>query len=157
MRRPRDGRPAKGTYPLLVSPSPEARRDAFARFLERALHDAKVTRGWNQRRVLEETGIGRTTLYRWLKGSWAEEPEAAKVRDFCDALDIPPAIPFLILWPGKRERAPQPGPPPMDPDVEHVLRKLADPNVSDSEKYFLRETIRSLAARPNRRRDSKTD
>ncbi|MCX4468945.1 transcriptional regulator [Micromonospora sp. NBC_01655] len=133
-----------------MPPSLEVRRVAFARFVERALHDAKVTRGWNQRRVIEESGVGRTTLFRWLKGNWVEDPEAAKVRDFCDALDIPPAIPFLILWPGKRNRVEQPEPSPMDPDVERVLRKLADPNVPDVEKYLIRETIRSLAARPSR-------
>lgn len=150
MRRPRDKRPEPGTYRLLMPPSLEARRVAFARFIQRALHDAKVARGWNQRRVIDETGIGRTTLFRWLKGNWVEDPEAAKVRDFCNALDIPPAIPFLILWPGKRDRAPQPEPPPMDPDIETVLRKLMDPTISDAEKYHIRETIRSLAARPSR-------
>jgi transcriptional regulator with XRE-family HTH domain len=133
-----------------MPPSLEARRVAFARFIERALHDAKVTRGWNQRRVLEETKIGRTTLHRWQKGDWIEDPEAAKVRDFCDALDIPPLVGFLILWPGKRDRAPQPEPAPLDPDAERVLRKLADPNVPDVEKYLIRETLRSLAARPDR-------
>lgn len=131
-------------------PSPEARRDRFARWVRRALDDAKATRGWDRTRVIKESGVGRTTLYRWLKGDWTEDPEPAKIRDFADALDIPPSIPFMILWPGKRDRAPQPGPPPMDPDIELVLRKLVDPTVSEAEKYHLRETIRSLASRPGR-------
>lgn len=128
---------------------------AFARFVERALHDAKVTRDWNTTRVIKESGVGRTTLYRWLKGDWNEEPEAAKIAAFVDALGIPTSIPFMILWPGKRGRAPQPEPPPLDPDVETVMRRLMDPNVSDAEKYHIRETIRSLAARPPRTGDSR--
>ncbi|PZF99315.1 transcriptional regulator, partial [Micromonospora deserti] len=39
-------------------------------------------------------------------------------------------------------------PPPMDPDVEALLRRLVDPNVSDAEKFHIRETIRYLAYRP---------
>lgn len=132
-------------------PSLQARRTAFARWVERALHDAKATRGWSQRRVLEESGVGRTTLHRWLKGDWIEDPEAAKVRDFADALDIPVAIPFAILWPGKRDKAPRPEPAPMDPDLIELARRIADPAVPEAEKYLIRETIRSLAARPMRR------
>jgi hypothetical protein len=36
----------------------------------------------------------------------------------------------------------------MDPDVEALLRRLVDPNVSDAEKFHIRETIRYLAYRP---------
>lgn len=134
-----------------MPPSPEVRRVAFARWVERALHDAKINRGWTRTKVIEESGVRRTTLYRWLRGDWSDEPEAAKVRDFCDALDIPPMIPFMILWPGKRDRAPEPAPAPMDPDVELVLRRIADPTVPETEKYHIRETIRSLAVRNPRR------
>jgi transcriptional regulator with XRE-family HTH domain len=102
------------------------------------------------KRILEETGVGKSTLYRWVRGDWTDDPEAAKVRDFCDGLDIPPSAAFLILWPSKSDRAPMVAPAPMDPDVEKVLRRLADPGVPDQEKYLIRETIRGLASRPSR-------
>lgn len=117
--------------------------------MQRAL-DSGSARGWSVKRILEETGVGKSTLYRWVRGDWTEDPEAGKVRDFCDGLGIPPTAAFMILWPSKNDRAPAVEPAPMDPDVEKVLRRLADPAVPDQEKYLIRETIRGLANRPAR-------
>ncbi|WP_281891774.1 transcriptional regulator [Phytohabitans aurantiacus] len=133
---------------MQARPSLKARQVAFSRFVRRALDDALMHRGWNQVTVLEKTGTKKSTLHRWLRGDWTEDPKAGQVLDFCDGLDIPPAAAFLILWPGKRDRSPMPGPPPMDPDVELVLRRLVDPKVTEQEKYHIRETLRALARRP---------
>ncbi len=152
--RPRDGRPPGGTYLRLVAerPSLDVRRHRFARFVERALTDAAATRGWDRSKVSKESGCGRTTLYRWLGADWTEDPQAAKVRDFCDALDIPPQIPFAILWPGRKDRPAESEPAPLDPDVQTVLRKLADPSTDPDEVWYIRETLHALATRYHRRR-----
>ena len=59
--------------------SREVRRDRFAAFVRAALEGARIQRGWTVGQVLDVTGVGKTTLYRWLNGEWASEPEAAKV------------------------------------------------------------------------------
>lgn len=130
-----------------MAPSLATRRENFARFVKRAMEHVRVTRGWTVAQVLKETGIGRTTLYRWINGEWTEAPSASQVEAFCDGLGFPVADAFGILWPGKHGRAKATPPPPIDPDLELLMRKLADPSVPEMEKYFIRETLRQLAAR----------
>jgi hypothetical protein len=68
---------------------------------------------------------------------------------FCEGLGIEPTVAFGILgWDRSAPARPVPAPPPMDPDVEALLRRLVDPAVSEAEKYHIRETIRYLAYRP---------
>lgn len=128
------------------------RRDAFAEFVKRALRQADESRGWSVPRVAAASGVGDSTIYRWRDGDWKRDPLAGQVAAFCNALDIPVKTAFDILWPGKDDRPAAPGPLPMDRDFEVLLRQLADPNVSDDEKFLIRETIRGLAARAARRR-----
>jgi transcriptional regulator with XRE-family HTH domain len=144
LAHPRDNRPDKGTYRLVVSTSLDVRRAKFAAFIRAALEGARIQRGWTVAQLLEATNVGKTTFYRWMNGNWTEDPEAAKVRDFCDGLDIPAEQAFKILWPGKLERAAAPEPAPMDPDVLALLRKLADPSTNEQTKQFIRNAIRSL-------------
>jgi transcriptional regulator with XRE-family HTH domain len=126
------------------------RRQAFATFVRKALSDARATRGWNGTEVARRTGLSRQTINRWLRGEWTSDPEPARVVAFCEALGIGPTMAFGILgWDRSASARPAPAPPPMDPDVEALLRRLFDPNVSDAEKYHMRETIRYLASRPN--------
>jgi transcriptional regulator with XRE-family HTH domain len=118
----------------------------------RAADSARVNRGWSIPRIAKESGVGVNTLYRWKRGEWTASPDADLVEKFCDTLGIPTEAAFRILWPGKTGRPTTPEPAPTDPDVDTLLRQLNDPNVSESEKYLIRETIRSLAARAPRRR-----
>lgn len=92
-------------------------------------------------------GIGRSTVYRWKDGTWEQDPKGAAVKAFCDALDINPGAAYAILWPGKDDRPAPAEPLPTDPDIDTLLRRISDPNVPEEEKYLIRETIRSLAAR----------
>lgn len=148
-----------GTYVVVVVPPVEARRAAFAAFVQRALRQAEA-RGLSVPKVAELAGIGSNTIYRWRDGAWVKGPLPDQVVAFCDALDIPPAVAFAVLWPGKNDPAPAVEPPPMDPDVAELLRRLADPNVPANERYHLLETVRSLVARrsstrpPRKRRAS---
>lgn len=145
--RPRDARPANGTYRGDVPASADARRAAFSRFVERTLEHAKAERGWSVPKVAEASGVGDSTLYRWRDGDWKRSPQPEQVVAFCDALGIPPSAAFSILWPGQDDRPAEPEPLPLDPDLQTVLRRLRDPNVPEREKFLIRETLRSLAAR----------
>ncbi|MEH1097616.1 XRE family transcriptional regulator [Micromonospora sp. CPCC 205561] len=126
-----------------------ARKIAFATFVRRALDEARATRAWSGTEVSRRTGVSRQTINRWVRGDWASDPEAERVVAFCEGLGLSPATAFAALgW--ERTTAPRSAPtaPPMDPDVEALLRRLVDPDVSDAEKFHIRETIRYLAYRP---------
>lgn len=132
-----------------VTETANARKIAFATFVRRALADARTMRAWSGTEVSRRTGVSRQTINRWVRGDWASDPEAERVVAFCEGLGLNPAAAFTALgW----DRATTPPaattPPPMDPDVEALLRRLVDPNVSDAEKFHIRETIRYLAYRP---------
>src|SRR5689334_656300 len=98
-------------------------RQAFARFVRRAVDDAKNRRGWTVTRLATETGVGRSTLFRWLAGDCQEFPELANVRSFCDALDIPVAAAFAALGMHSEAEAD----PDAQDDVRKILSRLADP------------------------------
>ncbi|PZF91270.1 XRE family transcriptional regulator [Micromonospora endophytica] len=126
-----------------------ARKIAFATFVRRALAEASATRAWTGTEVSRRTGVSRQTINRWVRGDWASDPEAERVVAFCEGLGLDPATAFAALgWDRNANRRDAPPLPPMDPDVEALLRRLADPGVSDAEKFHIRETIRYLAYRP---------
>lgn len=130
-------------------PESPGRKLAFAAFVRKALEDARATRAWSGSEVARRTGVSRQTINRWVRGDWTSDPEAERVVAFCAGLGIAPTVAFGLL--GWAEHTPgrhAPAPPPMDPDVEALLRRLVDPNVSDAEKFHIRETIRYLAYRP---------
>lgn len=142
--------PTQGTYGLDVPADPQARLAAFTAFVRRALDRARATRGWSVERVAREAGIGVNTLYLWRSGTdWKQFPKGESIEAFCDALGIPPATAYAILWPGRNERPAEPEPLGPEPELVTLARKLADPNVPEQEKYHIRETIRGLASRPS--------
>lgn len=132
-----------------VTETTNARKIAFATFVRRALDDARALRAWSGTEVSRRTGVSRQTINRWVRGDWASDPEAERVVAFCEGLGLDPAVAFTALgWDRAAGPRTAPAPPPMDPDVEALLRRLVDPNVSDAEKFHIRETIRYLAYRP---------
>jgi transcriptional regulator with XRE-family HTH domain len=136
-------------YRRPVSDSSAGRKIAFAAFVRKALADARVTRAWTGSEVSRRTGVSRQTINRWVRGEWSSDPEAERVVAFCEGLGINPTVAFGVLgWDRATSARPTPTAPPMDPDVEALLRRLVDPNVSDVEKFHIRETIRYLAYRP---------
>ena len=133
-----------------VTETANARKIAFATFVRRALDEARATRAWSGTEVSRRTGVSRQTINRWVRGDWASDPEAERVVAFCEGLGLDPTPAFAALgWDrtSARHRSTS-TPPPMDPDVEALLRRLVDPDVSDAEKFHIRETIRYLAYRP---------
>lgn len=137
------------SYRRRVTDHAHARKIDFAAFVRRALDDARTTRAWNGTEVSRRTGVSRQTINRWVRGDWSSAPEAARVVAFCEGLGLDPAAAFTALgWDGANSPRSRPHTPPMDPDVEALLRRLVDPGVSDVEKFHIRETIRYLAYRP---------
>lgn len=127
--------------------SPDARRVAFARFVERAIDHARATKGLTIKKISEASGVGENTLYRWQRGDWVAAPDGDNVAAFCDVLNIPRSVATAILWPDKGAPQPQPEPLGDEPDIAAILRRLADPNTTEREKYLIRETVRGLANR----------
>src|SRR5215813_4198994 len=116
-------------------------QEAFARFVRRAVDEAKNRRGWTVTRLATETGVGRSTLFRWLAGDGQEFPALANVRSFCAALDIPVTAAFAAL--GMRE---DPGiEADAQADMQKILQRLADPDVPDADKRVIRDMLRYLA------------
>ena len=138
-----------------VTETANARKIAFATFVRRALDDARAMRAWSGAEVSRRTGVSRQTINRWVRGDWASDPEVERVVAFCEGLGLNPANAFTALgWDRAAPPRNTPDAPPMDPDVEALLRRLVDPNVSDAEKFHIRETIRYLAYRPTMPVDS---
>ncbi|WP_329106999.1 helix-turn-helix domain-containing protein [Micromonospora sp. NBC_01699] len=149
-----------------ASDSPQA---AFARFVRRAIDDAKDERGWSVTDLAAHTGVGRSTVFRWLAGDWHDYPELAKVRGFCAALDVPVTAAFRALGlpdgePARDERRQSPtgtgirtgraakrADAQIDADVRVILTRLADPSVPTDEKQLIRDLLRYLAQRPVRK------
>lgn len=155
MSRVRDNPPPvtrplpSNAYVEQVRDTSAGRRLAFAAFVSNALADARTGRMWNGSEVARRTGVSRQTINRWVRGDWTNDPEPARVVAFCDGLGIDPPVAFGILgWDRTAQARPAPVPLPMDPDIEALLRRLLDPQVSESEKYHIRETVRYLAYRP---------
>ncbi|MGC4804416.1 helix-turn-helix domain-containing protein [Micromonospora sp. DT233] len=133
-----------------MTESAHARKMAFAAFVRRALDDARAMRAWSGTEVSRRTGVSRQTINRWVRGDWASDPEAERVVAFCEGLGLHPTAAFAALgWDRPTAARAAPAAPPMDPDVEALLRRLIDPDVSDAEKFHIRETIRYLAYRPS--------
>jgi transcriptional regulator with XRE-family HTH domain len=117
---------------------------AFARFVRRAVDDVKTRRGWTVSRLAAETGVGRSTLFRWLSGDCQDFPELEKVRSFCAALDIPVSAAFTAL--GVRHADPDPDTESAArADVQRIMHRLADPSVSTEEKTVIRDMLSYLA------------
>jgi len=95
------------------------------------------------------TGISFGTFHRWSRGDIGPTgPQPAKVRQFYDRLGRSHTPAFNALgWTDHDRIDPDPE-PELPPDVRTILRKLRDPNVPDSEKTYLFESLKDLAARP---------
>lgn len=140
-----------GTEPYLddVAPPIEVRKVRFADWVKRVTDHAKQHRNLSIPKIAELADIGDQTIYRWKKAEGKELPDPEAVLAFCDALDIDPQVEaFRILWPGKAEKPAEPLPITDDENYVALQRKLNDPNVSDFDKAFIRETLRQLNDRP---------
>lgn len=128
----------------------------FAQFVKRALSAARV-RGMTDIDIAAATGVGTSTFHRWRRAEWGRGwPELQSVIDFCEGLGIDSEEGFAALGlSGQRRPTTE---QPLDPDLRHLARRLADPNVSAAEKATIRATLQYLAnlpeAPPARRREA---
>lgn len=96
--------------------------------------------------LAEAAQIGKTTLYRWLNGDWEDDPSPSQVKRFAEVIGLKPIEAFTVLWLG--DEGPRVAPAPADdPDVVEILKALRNPRTPEAERYLLKETLRSLAAR----------
>lgn len=125
---------------------------AFARFVRRAVDEAKQRYGWTVTRLAAETGVGRSTLFRWLSGDGQEFPELAKVRSFCEALHIPVGAAFTALGVGAEATSvigadvASAVDAATRADIEQILARLGNPRVPATEKKVIRDMLRYLAS-----------
>jgi transcriptional regulator with XRE-family HTH domain len=133
-----------------------ARKLAFAGFVRRALETARTSRAWNGSEVARRTGVSRQTINRWVRADWHSDPEPERVVAFCEGLGLNPASAFTLLeWARPAARLPEPA-PAVDPDIAALMRRLADPTLTEQELFHIRETVRYLAYRPPRSSDRRT-
>jgi transcriptional regulator with XRE-family HTH domain len=141
--RPRDNRPPNATYRGIVATSPDVDRARFSRFVARALDQAR-SRGLTDKDIAAATGVNAATFHRWKRGDYRTAPGVDKVKAFCAGLDIPAAAALLALGLSEGRTDPEPD-PVIDPDIRTILRRLADPNVSEEHKQAMRTVLRMLA------------
>jgi transcriptional regulator with XRE-family HTH domain len=116
-----------------VGPMPNEVQDrgkAFAELIRKARQD----RQWTQDRLIEESGVSRSTLVRWENGR-AERPDPDQVRALCRALGIDPRLAAVALGYLSEEDIRPPGPAnALSEVIQEVLEILQDPRVSSQEK-----------------------
>lgn len=137
---PADDRPTNRTHTKRMALSPTVARAHFARFVERALREARK-RGLTDKDIERLTGIRASTFHRWqtLEGGL---PQVIKVNLFCDGLEIPRSAAYAALGIQEEREA---TPATLDPDLSRIARILADPSVPEEEKQAIRHTIRMLS------------
>lgn len=96
--------------------------------------------------IEQATGVGKSTIHRWMTGQWSRDPRASEVRSFCAGLGVSlDSAQQALGWVAVRaEREPEPIMD--DPDVRAVMRALNDPNVHPAVKLMIRRQLRALAA-----------
>lgn len=92
--------------------------------------------GWSVARLAREAGVNRSTIFGWIKGDGVN---VASVKQIAKALGDD-EVHALAAAAGTASHGDQ-----LDADVRIILRRLADPTVSDAEKAIFRATLRHLA------------
>jgi hypothetical protein len=130
--------------------TPEVARARFSAWVERALEGARA-RGLTDREIQRLSGVATSTFHRWRLAEIKGLPKMPQVRAFAAATGarVEDAMRALGMTDGDPEPTPE---PPLPRDVVVILRRLADPNVPEAEKQFIRMTISMLAERAVARR-----
>jgi transcriptional regulator with XRE-family HTH domain len=93
----------------------------FARFVRRAIDDAREERGWTVSDLASHTGVGRSTVFRWLAGDWQDYRTGQGAWLLC-CLDLPVAAAFRALGlPAPARAAPSPDDAPVEADLRVIL------------------------------------
>ncbi|GGO21260.1 helix-turn-helix domain-containing protein [Micromonospora parathelypteridis] len=131
-----------------------AAQEAFAQFVRHAVDVAQDEHGWSITQVAAQSGLGRSTIFRWLSGDWQHHPELPKVRAFCTALNLPLGAALRALTP-LTHYAPSPEVPVAEPAIEELLGavhdRLMDPRTTAVEREHIRAALYRLARRTSSR------
>ena len=127
-----------------------AAQDAFARFVRGAVDAASDERGWSITEVAARSGVGRSTVFRWLSGDWQHHPELPKVRAFCAALDLPLGAALRALTPLSYD-TPAPEVPAAEALFVAVRDRLVDPRTTAAEREHILAALRRLGHRRSSR------
>ncbi|MGC1214125.1 MAG: helix-turn-helix transcriptional regulator [Micromonospora sp.] len=102
--------------------------------------------GMSKAELARRLGVDRGTVHRWEAGTTRPE-DAAVVHAFADlfGLDADEALTAAGLRLAGPKTARPAKEPPLDPDVLLIMRRLANPDVSEAEKTIIRATLRHLA------------
>lgn len=109
-------------------------RESWADYLRRMTSRP----GWSVARLARESGIHRATIFKWIAGKGGAN--MASVESIAKALGDDPSNALRAAGDMVVDR--EEG---LDPDLKVILRRLADPDVSDAEKISIRATLRYLA------------
>lgn len=153
--RPPNKTAGHAPYGDRVAASPDVNRARFARFVRRTL-DLAHDRGMTDHDIHDATGVPSSTFHRWARGDFRTAPSITRVRQFCDGLGADPRAAMAALGFTDERTRTEPE-PDLPPEIRVILRRLADPNVSDAEKALIHEMLAMLAARadrPPRRRNT---
>lgn len=123
-------------------------RVRFAHFVERTLATARQS-GMTDKDIEAATGVRSSTFHRWRRGEVRTMPGIDKVTAFCAGIGVDWADAMTALGLTGRRDSAEPE-PVLDADMRLILRQLADPSVPETEKVFIRESIRMLAERAGR-------
>jgi transcriptional regulator with XRE-family HTH domain len=96
----------------------------------------------------KSVGIDPTTVWRWESGRGRpKEPAVVHRVATVLGLDVTEALSAagLILTDPPAEPTQH---PPMDPDLQLLMRKLADPRTNEATRDYIRTTLRVLASLP---------
>ena len=127
---------------------------AFARFVRRAIDDAREERGWTVTDLATHTGRGSLHRVPLAGRRLAGLPRAGQGSRLLRARST-------CRWRPRSGRSACPTPArspaagaddaPVEADVRVILDRLADPSVPAEEKHHIRDLLRYLARRPIRR------
>ncbi|MBM0274032.1 helix-turn-helix domain-containing protein [Micromonospora tarensis] len=137
-----------------MSDAGRAAQDAFAQFVRHAVDAAQDEHDWSITQVAARSGVGRSTIFRWLSGDWQHHPELPKVRAFCAALDLPLGAALRALTPLTHKTPPSPEVPAataMEVLLIAVRDRFIDPRTTSAEKEHILSALHRLAHRTTSR------
>ncbi|WFE48837.1 helix-turn-helix transcriptional regulator [Micromonospora sp. WMMD1155] len=128
-------------------------QDAFAHFVRHAVDAARDEHDWSITQVAERSGVGRSTIFRWLSGDWLDHPKLPKVRAFCAALGLPLGAALRALTPLTSKTPPPevPAAAAMEVLLIAVRDRFNDPHTTSAEKEHILTILRRLGRRTTSR------
>lgn len=135
--------PQKPLYPVRVRNTPADRpRLTWAKYMQ-ALREAT---GLSRPAMARRLNIDPATIWRWETGKQKPEspavPQAIADLFGLDLDDVLTAAGLRLDRPPAAKPTPE---PTLDPDLQIIMRRLTDPNVSEPERATIRATLRYLA------------